>query len=92
MVVGARPIVGDGLLVLLDSKNHSIYWREEVGATRLLIDSQTCLIEQENDPMQLRSPSPGKLVRFPVDGGDHIRAGEPYAEIEVRRLFESQVW
>lgn len=85
MVVGARPIVGDGLLVLLDGKSHSIYWREEVGATRLLIDAQTCLIEQENDPTQLRSPSPGKLVRFLVDSGDHIKAGDPYAEIEVKK-------
>lgn len=85
--VGARPIVGDGLLVLLNGKSHSVYWREEVGATRLLIDSQTCLIEQENDPTQLRSPSPGKLVRFLIESGDHIKSGEPYAEIEVSLSF-----
>ena len=82
-MVGARSISGDGLLVLLDGKSHSVYWREEVGATRLLIDSKTCLIEQENDPTQLRSPSPGKLVRFLVDSGDHVKAGTAYAEIEV---------
>ncbi|KAF9515737.1 hypothetical protein BS47DRAFT_1371957 [Hydnum rufescens UP504] len=73
-MVGARSIAGDGLLVLLDGK---------IGATRLLIDSKTCLIEQENDPTQLRSPSPGKLVRFLVDSGDHVQAGNAYAEIEV---------
>jgi acetyl-CoA carboxylase / biotin carboxylase 1 len=82
-MVGARSLAGDGLLVLLDGKSHSVYWREEVGATRLLIDSKTCLIEQENDPTQLRSPSPGKLVRFLVDSGDHVQAGNAYAEIEV---------
>jgi acetyl-CoA carboxylase/biotin carboxylase 1 len=82
-LVGARPLADGGLLVLLDGKSHSIYWREEVGALRLLVDAKTCLIEQENDPTQLRSPSPGKLVRFHVDSGDHIKAGEPYAEIEV---------
>lgn len=82
-VVGARPLADGGLLVLLDGKSHSVYWREEVGALRVMIDSKTCLIEQENDPTQLRSPSPGKLVRFLVDSGDHINAGEPYAEIEV---------
>ncbi|KAF8329498.1 acetyl CoA carboxylase [Cantharellus anzutake] len=85
--VGARPIAGDGLLVLLDGKSHSVYWREEVGATRLLVDSKTCLIEQENDPTQLRSPSPGKLVRFLIDSGDHINAGEPYADIEVMKMY-----
>lgn len=83
-MVGARPLADGGLLVSLDGRSHSIYWREEVGALRLMVDAKTCLIEQENDPTQLRSPSPGKLIRFFVDSGDHINAGEQYAEIEVR--------
>ncbi|GBE86281.1 Acetyl-CoA carboxylase [Sparassis crispa] len=86
-LVGARPLADGGLLVSLDGKSHSIYWREDVGALRLMVDSKTCLIEQENDPTQLRSPSPGKLVRFLVDSGDHIGAGEPYAEIEVMKMY-----
>jgi acetyl-CoA carboxylase/biotin carboxylase 1 len=86
-MVGARPLADGGLLVLLDGKSHSIYWREEVGALRLMVDAKTCLIEQENDPTQLRSPSPGKLVRYMVDSGEHINAGEPYAEIEVCPLL-----
>ncbi|KAH8116533.1 acetyl CoA carboxylase [Phellopilus nigrolimitatus] len=86
-VVGARPLADGGLLVLLDGKSHSIYWREEVGAIRLMVDAKTCLIEQENDPTQLRSPSPGKLIRFLVDSGDHIKAGEAYAEIEVMKMY-----
>ena len=82
-MVGARPLADGGLLVLLGGNSHSVYWRAEVGALRLMVDGKTCLIEQENDPTQLRSPSPGKLIRFLVDSGDHINAGEPYAEIEV---------
>lgn len=83
-MVGARPLADGGLLVLLDGKSHSVYWREEVGALRLMVDAKTCLIEQENDPTQLRSPSPGKLIRYFLDSGDHVNAGEQYAEIEVR--------
>ncbi|PCH36265.1 acetyl CoA carboxylase [Wolfiporia cocos MD-104 SS10] len=86
-LVGARPLADGGLLVLLDGKSHSIYWREEVGALRLMVDAKTCSIEQENDPTQLRSPSPGKLVRFLVESGDHINAGEQYAEIEVMKMY-----
>ncbi|KAF9244091.1 acetyl-CoA carboxylase [Melanogaster broomeanus] len=86
-MVGARPLADGGLLVLLDGRSHSVYWREEVGALRLMVDSKTCLIEQENDPTQLRSPSPGKLIRFMVDSGDHINAGEQYAEIEVMKMY-----
>ncbi|KAF8075011.1 cytosolic acc1, acetyl-CoA carboxylase [Lyophyllum atratum] len=86
-MVGARALADGGLLVLLDGKSHSIYWREEVGALRLMVDAKTCLIEQENDPTQLRSPSPGKLIRFFVDSGDHVNAGEQYAEIEVMKMY-----
>lgn len=86
-MVGARPLADGGLLVLLDGKSHSIYWREEVGALRLMVDAKTCLIEQENDPTQLRSPSPGKLIRYFVDSGDHVNAGEQYAEIEVMKMY-----
>ncbi|KIY63781.1 hypothetical protein CYLTODRAFT_493632 [Cylindrobasidium torrendii FP15055 ss-10] len=85
--VGARPLADGGLLVLLSGKSHSIYWQEEVGALRLMVDAKTCLIEQENDPTQLRSPSPGKLVRYFVDSGDHLNAGEQYAEIEVMKMY-----
>ncbi|KAF8892047.1 acetyl CoA carboxylase [Infundibulicybe gibba] len=86
-MVGARPLADGGLLILLDGKSHSVYWREEVGALRLMVDAKTCLIEQENDPTQLRSPSPGKLIRFFVDSGDHVNAGEQYAEIEVMKMY-----
>jgi acetyl-CoA carboxylase / biotin carboxylase 1 len=37
-------------MVLLDGKSRSVYWTEKVGATRLLLDSETPLIEQEDDP------------------------------------------
>ncbi|KIY53020.1 hypothetical protein FISHEDRAFT_55652 [Fistulina hepatica ATCC 64428] len=86
-MVGARGLADGGLLVSLDGRSHSAYWREEVGALRLMVDAKTCLIEQENDPTQLRSPSPGKLIRYFVDSGDHINAGEQYAEIEVMKMY-----
>ena len=42
----------------------AMYWREEVSMLHLMVNAKTCLIEQENDPTQLWSPSPEKLVRF----------------------------
>ena len=62
-MVGARPLADGGLLVLLNGNSHSIYWREEVGALRSMVEAETCLIEQEwHDLTQLRSPSPGNLI------------------------------
>jgi acetyl-CoA carboxylase/biotin carboxylase 1 len=85
--VGVRALSDGGLLVLLNGRSHNVYWKEEVGATRLSVDSKTCLLEQENDPTQLRTPSPGKLVKFTVDNGEHVKAGEPFAEVEVMKMY-----
>lgn len=86
-VVGIRPLADGGMLVLLDGRSHTVYWREDVGTLRVQVDAKTCLIEQENDPTQLRSPSPGKIVKFLVESGDHLNAGEVYAEIEVMKMI-----
>ncbi|EPQ31237.1 uncharacterized protein PFL1_01422 [Pseudozyma flocculosa PF-1] len=86
-LVELRPLTDGGLLVGLAGKSHPVYWREEVGMTRLMVDSKTCLIEQENDPTQIRSPSPGKLVRFLVESGDHVKSGQAIAEIEVMKMY-----
>ncbi|KAG4025341.1 hypothetical protein MFRU_060g00170 [Monilinia fructicola] len=85
--VGVRALSDGGLLVLLSGRSHNVYWKEEVGATRLSVDSKTCLLEQENDPTQLRTPSPGKLVKFTVENGEHIKAGQPFAEVEVMKMY-----
>ena len=85
--VGVRALSDGGLLVLLSGRSHNVYWKEEVGATRLSVDSKTCLLEQENDPTQLRTPSPGKLVKFTVDNGEHVMAGQPFAEVEVMKMY-----
>ncbi|TVY80028.1 Acetyl-CoA carboxylase [Fusarium oxysporum f. sp. cubense] len=85
--IGVRSLSDGGLLVLLDGRSHNVYWKEEVGATRLSVDSKTCLLEQENDPTQLRSPSPGKLVKYSVENGAHVRAGQAFAEVEVMKMY-----
>lgn len=85
--VGVRALADGGLLVLLGGKSHNIYWKDEVGATRLSVDSKTCLLEQENDPTQLRTPSPGKLVKFTIDNGKHIKKGQAFAEVEVMKMY-----
>lgn len=85
--VGVRALADGGLLILLNGKSHNVYWKEEVGATRLSVDGKTCLLEQENDPTQLRTPSPGKLVKFTVENGEHIKKGQAFAEVEVMKMY-----
>lgn len=85
--VGVRDLSDGGLLVLLNGSSHTVYYREEVGSTRLSVDGKTCLLELENDPTQLRSPSPGKLAKFLVESGDHVKAGQAFAEVEVMKMY-----
>ena len=84
--IGVRALADGGLLILLNGRSHNIYWKEEVGATRVSVDSKTCLLEQENDPTQLRTPSPGKLVKFTVENGEHVKSGQVFAEVEVMKM------
>ena len=85
--VGVRALADGGLLILLSGRSHNVYWKEEVGATRISVDGKTCLLEQENDPTQLRTPSPGKLVKFTVENGEHVKAGQTFAEVEVMKMY-----
>ena len=85
--VGVRALADGGLLILLSGRSHNVYWKEEVGATRVSVDSKTCLLEQENDPTQLRTPSPGKLVKFTVENGEHVKKGQAFAEVEVMKMY-----
>lgn len=85
--VGVRALSDGGLLILLGGRSHNVYWKEEVGATRVSVDSMTCLLEQENDPTQLRTPSPGKLVKFLVENGEHVKKGQAFAEVEVMKMY-----
>jgi acetyl-CoA carboxylase/biotin carboxylase 1 len=84
--VGVKQLSDGGLLVALDGKSHTVYWKEQVGATRLSVDSKTCLLEVENDPTQLRTPSPGKLVKYLVENGEHVSTGQAFAEVEVMKM------
>ncbi|KAI9204928.1 acetyl-CoA carboxylase [Polychytrium aggregatum] len=83
----AKKLADGGLLILLDGKSHVVYSKEEPHGTQLILDGQTCLLEKENDPTKLRSPSPGKLVRYLIEDGSHINAGEAFAEIEVMKMY-----
>lgn len=39
------------------------------------------------DPSQLKAMSPGKLVRYTVADGGEVAADQPYAEVEVMKMF-----
>ncbi|KAI8812785.1 acetyl-CoA carboxylase [Cladochytrium replicatum] len=85
--ISAKKLADEGLLVLADGRTHLVYGKEESHATSMVVDGKNCVLEKETDPTKLRSPSPGKLVRYLVDDGAHIDLGEAFAEIEVMKMY-----
>ncbi|KAG0644556.1 acetyl-CoA carboxylase [Tuber brumale] len=86
--VGVRALSDGGLLILLSGCSYNIYWKEEdVGATRVSVDSKICLSGRENDPTQLQTPSPEMLVKFLVENGEHVKKGQAFAEVEVMKMY-----
>ncbi|KAJ3268627.1 acetyl-coenzyme-A carboxylase [Terramyces sp. JEL0728] len=85
--VVAKPLSDGGILVVINGKSNVVYLKDEPNGTTLVVDGSTFLMEKENDPTQLRSPSPGKLIRYLVKDGEHIFAGDSYAEIEVMKMY-----
>ncbi|CAI4048673.1 acetyl-CoA carboxylase HFA1 SKDI_13G3370 [Saccharomyces kudriavzevii IFO 1802] len=84
--VNIQKLSSDCLLISVDGKCHTIYWKEDVRGTRLSIDSVTTFLEAELNPTQMISPTPGKLMKYSVSNGDHISAGQQYAEIEIMKM------
>ncbi|KAJ1555692.1 acetyl-coenzyme-A carboxylase, partial [Cladochytrium tenue] len=86
--VESKPLADGGLLLSVGGMTHVVYFKDEGSqATFMTVDSKGCVLERESDPTLLRSPSPGKLVRFLVEDGAHVEAGAAYAEIEVMKMY-----
>ncbi|XP_063060931.1 acetyl-CoA carboxylase-like isoform X2 [Engraulis encrasicolus] len=87
--VDVHRLSDGGLLLSYDGSSYTTYMKEEVDRYRITIDNKTCVFEKENDPTLLRSPSAGKLIKYMVDDGGHVNAGQCYAEIEVMKMVMS---
>jgi len=85
--IECQPLKGNGLLVVFDGESHTCYGSEEVGGLRLSVGSSTVIFTKEQDPSQLRTATPSKLVRYLVEDGTHLNAGAPFAEVEVMKMY-----
>eukprot|EP01059_Diplonema_ambulator_P034906 TRINITY_DN8056_c3_g1_i2.p1 TRINITY_DN8056_c3_g1~~TRINITY_DN8056_c3_g1_i2.p1 ORF type:complete len:2237 (+),score=945.33 TRINITY_DN8056_c3_g1_i2:426-7136(+) len=86
--VGFRRLADRGLLLSLsDGKSPVVYAEEDASCLRVNIDGRTATFTNEVDPTKLRSPMPGKLVRYLVSEGDRVEPNQPFCEIEVMKMY-----
>ncbi|KAI9152520.1 acetyl-coenzyme-A carboxylase [Blastocladiella emersonii ATCC 22665] len=79
VVVRARALPDGSVLVTYTQKSYA--------GDRLSINGRTAVLDQKTEPTQLRSPSPGKLVRWLIPDAGHVDAGQAFAKIEVMRMI-----
>lgn len=82
-----RVLSDKGFLIQVGGRSHTAYAQQEPGGLRLTLDGQTCMFSKEYDPTRLTTEVAGKLVKQLVPDGTHLGAKEPFAEIEVMKMF-----
>ena len=85
--ISGKSLSDGAILVQFDGQSRSCYLKEDLAGTHLIMDGKSFLLETENDPTKVRSPSPGKLIRYLVSDGERITEGGPVAEIEVMKMY-----
>lgn len=77
-----------GSLIRVGDVSHTVYMKEEIERYVVTISGKTCEFDKENDPTIMRASSAGKLIRYLVEDGDHVKTGDAFAEVEVRACDE----
>ena len=80
------PMTDGQLLVLVDGLTHTTYMQESAESYRVVVGNQTVVFDKENDPSVLMAPSTGKLIKYLIDDGGHVKKEEPFCEIEVMKM------
>ena len=86
-VKAVRLLDGGLLISALAGQSMLVYGKVEPQGVRLTVNGETVMVENENDPTVVRSPSPGKLVRYLVKEGAVVPAGTAIAELEVMKMY-----
>lgn len=85
-----RSLSDGGYLIDIGGISHVAYLTSKCDATtgmRVNVAGANVVFSADYDPSSLRTDVAGKLVKKLVPDGAHVKKGEPYAEIEVMKMF-----
>jgi acetyl-CoA carboxylase/biotin carboxylase 1 len=85
-----RPLSDGGYLIEIGGQSHVAYLTNKGDAgtgMRLNVAGSNIVFSPDYDPTSLRTDVAGKLVKRLVSDGTRVKKGEPYAEIEVMKMF-----
>jgi acetyl-CoA carboxylase/biotin carboxylase 1 len=84
-----REQADGSLYVAYGDESHQLYAKEEALGLRMVLDGVTVLLPTLYDPSEFRSDVTGKLMRYLVEEGQEVKAGEPFAEAEAMKMIIS---
>ena len=90
VVTNVRILSDGGYLIELGGQSHVAYLTNKgdvATGMRLNVGGSNVTFSPDYDPSSLRTDVAGKLVKKLVSDGSHVKKGEPYAEIEVMKMF-----
>ena len=85
-----RYLSDGGYLITLHNKSHVVYKlseRDAPGGLKISVSGTNVCFTPDYDPTSLTTDVAGKLVKQLVPSGTHLNMGDPYAEIEVMKMF-----
>jgi len=82
-----REQADGSLYVAYGDESHQLYAKEEPLGLRMVLDGVTVLLPTLYDPSEMRSDVTGKLVRYLIEDGADVKAGEPFAEAEAMKMI-----
>jgi acetyl-CoA carboxylase / biotin carboxylase 1 len=90
VMTNVRVLSDGGYLIEIGGQNHVGYMtrRGDIATgMRINVAGANVAFSPDYDPTSLRTDVAGKLVKRLVPDGSHVKKGEPYAEIEVMKMF-----
>ena len=90
LMTNVRTLSDGGYLIEIGGQSHVAYLTSKgdvATGMRLNVGGMNIAFSPDYDPTSLRTDVAGKLVKKLVPDGAHVRKGEPYAEIEVMKMF-----
>lgn len=85
-----RTLSDGGYLIEIGGQSHVAYLTnkgDSATGMRLNVAGSNVAFSPDYDPTSLRTDVAGKLVKRLVPNGSRVKKGEPYAEIEVMKMF-----
>lgn len=90
IMTNVRVLSDAGYLIDIGGQSHVVYMTSKADVAsgiRLNVGGANIAFSPDYDPTSLRTDVAGKLVKKLVPDGAKVKKGEPFAEIEVMKMF-----